>query len=41
VLALDTPSIGLAGVGTSTAVSGFVLGTHIIGMAEMTVDAQS
>jgi Raf kinase inhibitor-like YbhB/YbcL family protein len=41
VLALDTPSIGLAWVGTSTAVSGFVLGTHIIGMAEMTVDAQS
>lgn len=41
VLALDTASLGLPGAGTSTAVSGFVLGQHIIGVAQMTVDAQS
>jgi Raf kinase inhibitor-like YbhB/YbcL family protein len=40
VLALDTASIGLPGAGTSTAYSGFVLGRHTIGIAQMTVDAQ-
>lgn len=40
VLALDTPSIGLPSAGTSTAYSGFVLGRHIIGVAEMTVSAR-
>jgi Raf kinase inhibitor-like YbhB/YbcL family protein len=40
VLALDTASVGLPGAGTSTAVSGFVLGQHIIGVAQMTVNAQ-
>ncbi|MFL6116002.1 MAG: YbhB/YbcL family Raf kinase inhibitor-like protein [Catenulispora sp.] len=40
VLALDTASIGLPSAGISTAVSGFVLGQHIIGVAEMTVTAR-
>lgn len=40
VLALDTASIGLPSAGTSTGYSGFVLGQHIIGVAEMTVLAQ-
>lgn len=40
VLALDTASIGLPSAGTSTAVSGFVLGQHVIGVAQMTVNAR-
>ena len=40
VLALDTASIGLPSAGTSTAVSGFVMGQHVIGVAQMTVTAQ-
>ena len=40
VLALDTASIGLPSAGTSTAYSGFILGQHIIGDAQLTVDAQ-
>lgn len=39
VLALDTASIGL-GAGASTAYSGFVLGGHTIGIAQMTVSAR-
>jgi hypothetical protein len=40
VLALDTADLGLASAGTSTALSGFVLGQHAIGAAEMTVLAK-
>jgi Raf kinase inhibitor-like YbhB/YbcL family protein len=40
VLALDTPSIGLPSAGVSTAYSGYVLGKHAIGVAEMTVSAR-
>jgi Raf kinase inhibitor-like YbhB/YbcL family protein len=40
VLALDTASLGLPSAGTTTAVSGFVLGQHIIGVAQMTVTAR-
>jgi Raf kinase inhibitor-like YbhB/YbcL family protein len=40
VLALDTASIGLPSAGTSTAYSGFVLGQHTIGVAQMVVNAQ-
>ncbi|MEY9933451.1 Raf kinase inhibitor-like YbhB/YbcL family protein [Catenulispora sp. GP43] len=40
VLALDTASIGLPGQGTSTAYSGFVLGRHTIGVAQMVVNAK-
>lgn len=40
VLALDTASIGLPSEGTSTAYSGYALGQHIIGVAQMTVNAQ-
>lgn len=40
VLALDTATLGLPSAGTSTALSGFVLGQHVIGVAEMTVLAK-
>lgn len=40
VLALDTATLGLPSVGTSTALSGFVLGQHVVGVAEMTVLAK-
>ncbi|GAA1989667.1 YbhB/YbcL family Raf kinase inhibitor-like protein [Catenulispora subtropica] len=40
VLALDTADLGLPSAGTSTALSGFVLGRHVIGVAEMTVLAK-
>lgn len=40
VLALDVPSLGLPADGVSTAVSGYYLGKHVIGEAEMTVTAE-
>jgi len=40
VLALDTTSIGLPSAGTSTAYSGYVLGKHVIGIAQITVGAR-
>jgi Raf kinase inhibitor-like YbhB/YbcL family protein len=40
VLALDTASLGLGQAGTTTAVSGFYLGQHAIGVAEITVLAK-
>ncbi|NUR61043.1 MAG: YbhB/YbcL family Raf kinase inhibitor-like protein [Catenulispora sp.] len=39
VLALDTATLGL-GPDVSTAISGFVMGQHIVGVAEMTVLAR-